>query len=205
MSTPSSRKQSTSRNSGDKNYDGLKFEDVPANPIAATKKRSKRAEEYEGKTTGLLNMAMQMCLQNENTHADAAALIHHGPAFASKLGDLADTDERVRKGLDLITSGSENPYIALTMATLPLAAQILRNHETPGPEKRTFGLKLPFTKRTLSLKLRFKLKNPFLRSMTAPPEQLKSTIFSNPAVLAALKTQMPELFEESTANGQAPA
>lgn len=135
---------------------------------------------------------MRTCAQTPATVPDAAAIITHGPAFASKLGDLADADQRVRRALDLVTSGTDNPYLALTLATLPLVAQILRNHETADVSgSRRVQVRIPFTKgkRSIGLNLKFKLRNPFLRSITHDPAQMTHEIFNNPDISAALAAQ----------------
>lgn len=154
-------------------------------------KRSDRAIEYEKRVGGLLNGAMKGLAEKESTVPDAAAIILLGPAFASKLGDLADEDDKVRKALDFVTSGTGNPYIALAFAALPLAAQILRNHESDTPVK--VAVKVPFSKRRLQVPFKLKLKNPFLRGMTNEPNALANSVFSDPRIAEALTQQGVDL------------
>lgn len=165
----------------------VEFHDVPTS-VAAAPERTKRAEEYERKITDVLSQIMRMCAANESTVADAATLIQHGPALASKAGDLADQDARVRKAVDMITSGTENPYIALGLATLPLVAQIMRNHETGDVSKR-IHLRIPFTKRSFKLPFKLRLSNPFVRSLTVPPDHITNATFGNPDIRNALAQQ----------------
>lgn len=193
MSVNSSKRsaRSTSRNFSP----DIQFEDVPT-PIVAGPKRTQRAKDYEEKIEGLLNVAMRTCAGNPATVADAATILVHGPVLASKTGDLADADPRVRHAIDLITAGSENPYVALALAALPLATQLLRNHEAADLNgTRKVQLKIPFTrgKRTIGINLRFKLRNPFLRSMTVEPRQISQAAFGNPAIAEALKAQGVEV------------
>lgn len=129
-------------------------------------------------------MVMQMTVNNPKTSADAAAIIAHGPEFAKQLGRLADHDERVRKAIDFISSGTDNPYAAVMVAAMPLLAQVLRNHEreTESP----IEVKVPFIKRVFRLKWRLKLKNPVLLGLSKPPELMQAEIFGNSSIMASL-------------------
>ena len=180
--TSTRRSRSTSKTDPE-----IKFHDVPSS-VAAAPERTRRAEEYERKITDVLSQIMRMCAANEGTVADAATLIQHGPAFASKAGDLADQDDRVRKAVDMITSGTENPYIALGLATLPILAQVMRNHETGDVAKRVH-IRIPFTKRSFKLPFKLRLSNPFVRSLTVPPEHITMATFGNPEIRTALAQQ----------------
>lgn len=148
--------------------------------------RSERARAYEDKVAGILNLAMRMCAGNEGTVSDAAAFIEHGPGFASKLGDLAAHDARIRKGIDFITTGTDNPYAAVVLAALPLISQIIRNHETE--TAKPLEVRIPFTKRTFRPKIKIRLNIAFLRGMTTTPAQLVRNVFGRPDVKAALIT-----------------
>lgn len=160
---------------------------MPTSPVAIGPKRTARSKEYETKTTNFLSQFMQAFAGNPATIADAAALITHGPTFSAKVGDLADADPRVRKAVDFITTGTDNPYLSLALATLPLVAQVVRNHETEAPVR--VGIKIPFTKRTWKVPFSLKLRNPFLRSVTHEPPSLVSAVFGNPAIRAAMEQQ----------------
>lgn len=161
--------------------------DFPVPTVTSKPQRSKRAETYEARVSGMLNGVMRACAANTATVSDAAALIAHGDTVASKAGDLADTDPRVRKAIDFISSGTENPYAAFALATLPLAAQIIRNHETKPNTDVKFKLRIPFTKKHLSIPFRLRLKNPVLRSVTEEPSVLSKAIFGNPAIAESLR------------------
>jgi hypothetical protein len=162
---------------------------MPENPVAVGGKRTARAKNYEKKTASLLNMFMKAAAGNPATIADAAALISYGPTISAKLGDLADEDPRVRRAVDFVTSGTENPYASLVLASIPLLAQVVRNHETETPVR--VGLKIPFTKgRTIKVPFSLKLRNPFLRNnFTYPSQDLTQAVFGNPAVRAAMIEQ----------------
>lgn len=168
--------------------ESLQFEDVPVNPILDKPKRGKIAREYEDRVAGLLSFAMRLCASNERTVADAAAILEYGQPVASKAGDLAEADPRVKKAIDIITSGSENPYAALVLASMPLIAQIMRNHETADLKQR-IAVRVPFTKKEISIPFRFKLRNPMLRSLTVPPDTLKEKIFGAPDIMVALQNE----------------
>lgn len=163
------------------------IQDVPENPLTHAPNRTKRAKDYEQRLAGLMQMAMSGCAGNPATVADAAAIIEHGPIIASKAGDLADQDERVRKAIDFITSGSENPYLALVVATVPLVAQVLRNHESD--VVKNVEVKVPFWKKRVRLPFKIKLRNPFLRSLTKEPDALNHKVFGQPEIMAALQEQ----------------
>lgn len=158
--------------------------DMPSNPIVAGPRRTARAKDYEKKISNLLNSVMKTAAGNPATIADAATIIAHGPAVSAKTGDLADADPRVRRAVDFITSGTENPYLSLALVSIPLVAQLVRNHEMQAPVR--VGLKIPFTKRTFKVPFSLKLRNPFLRNMTHEPEDITSLVFKNADVYAAM-------------------
>jgi len=168
-------------------FDDMTQAEMPTNPVAVGSNRNARSREYEAKVSNLLNTFLQAAAGNPATIADAAALVAHGPTVAAKTGDLADADPRVRKAVDFITSGTENPYLSLALASIPLIAQIVRNHETEAPVK--VGIKIPFTKRTWKVPFSLKLRNPFLRSVTHEPLDLTAAIFGNPTIRAAMEQQ----------------
>lgn len=162
--------------------------DIPnlsAQSILVDKKsRSEKAIAYDEKVQGVLSLVMKMCAANEGTVADAAAFIEHGEALASKMGDLAAHDKRVAHGIDLITSGTENPYAAVVLAALPLVAQIIRNHETE--TAKPFEIRIPFTKRTFKPKIKIRLNIAFMRALTVSPRQMISSVFGREDIRAAL-------------------
>lgn len=159
--------------------------DFSAQSILGKKKsRSEKAYAYEKKSEDFLGFIMRLCASNENTVADAATLIEHGEAFSSKLGDLAAHDKRVAHGIDLITSGSENPYAAVVLAALPIVAQIIRNHETE--TAKPFEIRIPFTQRTFKPKIKIRLNIAFMRALTMHPRQMIQSVFGRDDVRQAL-------------------
>lgn len=164
---------------------------VPMPGLLERKARSEKAIAYDDKVQGVLSMVMRMLASSESTVSDAATFIEHGEAFASKMGDLAARDKRVAHGIDLITSGSENPYVAVVLAALPIVAQITRNHETD--TARPFEIRIPFTKRTIKPKIKIKLNIAFMRALTVHPRTLIQNVFSRPEVREALIEQGVEV------------
>lgn len=158
--------------------------EMPSNPVAAGPKRTKRAKDYELKATDFLNTAMRALASSEATVPDAAAVITHGDIFAAKLGDLADADPRVRRAVDWITAGTENPYVAVVAAALPLVAQVVRNHEVDNTVR--VGIRIPFTKRTIRIPFKMKLNNKILRGLTRRPQDITDAVFQNPEIKHAL-------------------
>lgn len=152
--------------------------------LGEKKSRSEKARAYDEKVQGVLSLIMKMCAGNENTVADAATFIEHGEAFASKMGDLAAHDKRVAHGIDLITSGTENPYAAVALAALPIVAQIIRNHETE--TAKPFEIRIPFTKRTFKPKIKIRLNIAFMRALTVHPRQMIQSVFGREDVRQAL-------------------
>jgi hypothetical protein len=152
--------------------------------LGEKKSRSEKARAYDEKVQGVLALVMKMCAANENTVADAATFIEHGEAFASKMGDLAAHDKRVAHGIDLITSGTENPYAAVVLAALPIVAQIIRNHETE--TAKPFEIRIPFTKRTFKPKIKIRLNIAFMRALTVHPRQMIHSVFGREDIRTAL-------------------
>jgi hypothetical protein len=163
----------------------------PVEPIADElldgKERSPKAKAYESKVKGILNLVMKSAVQSETFVSDGAAILAHGPDFCKAAGDLADHDPRAAKIIDFINGGSDNPYAAMIVAAIPLVAQVVRNHEMEAAAP--VGIRIPFTKLRFNLKLRLRLKNPFLRAATMDGDELSRQVFSTPGVLDSLKDQ----------------
>lgn len=161
------------------------------------------AKRYQKKVRRVLASAFRLTVGQPATVPDAAAIIMHGPDFAEKLGILADKDPRVRRGIDMFTEGTENPYLAVGFATIPLLMQLFRNHEdvlspraivearrqskaqakadpTPGRE-----WKIPGTKR--KIRIRFRIHFPAVRNFTNDPAALSQYVFLNPDMAEALQ------------------
>jgi hypothetical protein len=166
------------------------------------------AREYEKKTEAALNSVMRFCAQNPRTVADAAAIIAYGDNFASAVGEVAEVNRRTRQMIDLILS-PESPWLALAIAGIPMATQLLRNHETavsnipqtfknrPSKEQRKAvkaeakanrpKVAFKLFKREIKITLPFRLKFNFVMSQTVEPEALTKAVFSNEQVVKALK------------------
>jgi hypothetical protein len=166
------------------------------------------AREYEKKTQSALNTVMRFCVQSERTVPDAAAVIAYGDDFAAAVGDCADISKTLRQGIDIILS-PESPWLALAIAGLPLATQLIRNHQTEltamqnglkqRPDKATRKAmrvesranrpKIHFKlgKRQFEISVPVKLKLTFLMAQTVEPKKLEHGVFNNEQVVKALK------------------
>lgn len=171
--------------------------------IGESPKKSVRHRQYEKKVRKLLAAGFRYTAANENTVSDAAAIIIHGPDFADSAGALADKDERFRRGIDMLTDGSENPYLAFAIAAVPFAMQIYRNHEkdlqpsviaervkqnrAERKERAPKEYKIPFTNKRLQIKFRFQF--PAMQVLTNEPTALADYVFSNPNVQQMIHKQ----------------
>jgi hypothetical protein len=185
--------------------------------FAKQKPRPVKARAYEKKVSGILRAGFKYTAEHEATVPDAAAILLYGPEFCRATGDLANADERVAKAIDWLTEGTENPYLAFAFAAIPFAAQLYRNHEDVAnpkamataikesrgkrKEKAPREYKIPFTNRTLRLRIAFSL--PSLKLITSPPEALTEHVFTNPDILRTLEKEEINLAwnRASTANG----
>lgn len=156
----------------------------PKSILSAKKSRSEKAIAYDEKVQGVLSVIMKICAGNESTVPDAATFLEHGEAFASKMGDLAAHDKRVAHGIDLITTGTDNPYAAAVLAALPIVSQLIRNRETD--EAKPFEIRIPFTKRTFKPKIKIRLNIPVMRALTVHPRVLVQNVFGRPDIRQAL-------------------
>jgi hypothetical protein len=164
--------------------------------------RTVRGRKYEQSTRTILNTLFKEAVAHESTVPDAAAIIMYGPGFSERLGNLADHDARVRRGLDMLMEGAENPYLAFAMVGIPFVAQLYRNHqdtlaprailksvkthraeakEKPGGRQ----FKIPFTKRTFTV--HFRLSAPPIENFTSDPTALANHVFSDPSIIASLE------------------
>lgn len=163
--------------------------DEPDKDFLKAPRRKPHAATYEQRVRGSLNNVMRVCLADPRTMPDGAALIMYGTQFSRAMGDWAAENEYVRKGIDFIAGGTESPGAMAVAAFLPLALQILRNHEAnvkaEVPVKR---IKIPFTKRYLNVRLKLRLGKR-LRNMTNDPQEFTQWVLGNPAIREALKKQ----------------
>lgn len=172
--------------------------------------QSAKAREYSGKVKAMLKSGMVGAI-NIGDFPDAATILEYGPSFADATGQLADNSEWAAKAVDVITSPG-NPVMLFAMTTIPFVAQLFRNHEAAIrniPETRrqarlrrkamanakraeeprftikAFGRQWPVRFRTPKLG---KILAGF-KSQTKDPEALTFRVFTDPAVLRALKKQ----------------
>lgn len=189
----------------------------PDETIIKEKPKSRTHKEYEKKVRGGLATAFNILASRESTVPDAAAIIMHGPEFADKAGALADHDARFRRAIDMLSEGSENPYIAFAAAAIPMGLQVYRNHKDilqPSVIASTIKqnraeakarpprkIRIPFTKKYLEVRLQFQL--PSVEAVTNPPEALSNYVFSQPAVQEMIKKQEIKLaWKPPSGNGR---
>ena len=92
--------------------------------------KGKTAEREES-----LNGIMQLAtfgLVVTKQYADAGAVGKHGPALAHETAVLAESNERIAKGIDYLEQ--VGPYAGLITAAMPLVLQILANHSVLNAE-----------------------------------------------------------------------
>lgn len=88
---------------------------------ASVQQREQRKEGIAG-----LFQLVSLPLILSGKYADAGAVATHAPTISEETAKLAETDERIAKAIDkLIMMG---PYAGLVAAVVPLALQILVNH-----------------------------------------------------------------------------
>src|SRR6516162_143891 len=191
--------------------------DEPDEGFVQPSVRGRTAKTYEKKIKTVMNAIFRQTVAHQATVPDAATILMHGPDFAEKWGDLAEHDKRVRRGIDMILDGTENPYIAVVIPTAALLLQLYRNHEdalSPSgaveaikksrarvKEREPKRVRIPFTKRYLEF--RWKLNMPAVRNMTNEPQQLAAYVFNNPAVIASMQKAGIETIGGVNLNGSA--
>lgn len=182
---------------------GEKFRGIVADSdtLAEFIKRPKTAvaREYEKKTAAALNSVFRGFAGSPGTVIDAATILVFGDGLSAAAGELAQEDPRAKSVIDFITTPS-NPWVAFAMVAVPFAAQLMRNHETAleelPPVKKVIGVKIPFTKRAISIPLRIKPRLPKrLRGTTVQPEAMLG-VFEHPDVKRALKKRGITVSEE---------
>lgn len=173
--------------------------DEPDATFIKKPRRDRNAAAYEKKVKNLLNAGMRLTIQNPATIPDAAALIMYGGELSRTMGDLAAKDPWVRRSIDFISGGADNPYLAVIAAATPLVLQLLRNHE-PVAEMPVRRIRIPFTKRELRIKFRIKLGK--LRNLSNDPQQFTAHVLSNADVQAELQRQGILIGEQQSSNGR---
>jgi hypothetical protein len=183
------------------------------------KNQTAKSRAYERKVLSMEKAVVIGSLKRQN-FADAAAVLKDGPAFARAMGDSAAKNDKIAGWVDMITA-PDNPTVVLAITALGLFGQLMRNHQdeiekttqavkTSWRERRqarksgvklvdrepvaTTTVKLPFRKKPLTLKWRFRV--PVLGAFTKgifgasiAPEVLTHTVFSDPDLQRALEKQ----------------
>lgn len=145
--------------------------------IADATKRKAAALRYEKKVNKTVSGLVKVAAQHPATVTDAATLFLYGPKLGRAFGDLAAEDERVAKAIEWFDSGVSNPYLDAAAVAVPIMLQLMRNHEV---EATPEGVKIPFTKRRITL--RFRIKFPWLNKATDDPGHLYRQVFGNATV-----------------------
>lgn len=147
-------------------------------------KRSAKAELYEKKVRKVVRIAIKLTAPRPSTVPDAGILLASGPSLAVAWGDLAAEDARIAKMIDFLDDGADNLYLNALMVTIPVLAQILRNHEPViEPEH---GIKIPFTKKRI--RIPFRVKFAWLNAITHKPSDA-AAVMHIPAIKDKLAEQ----------------
>lgn len=97
----------------------------------------KGGKDYTPGVMGLFSIPIGACAglgaatKNDTFLADAATLNGYAPGIAAALNDLAQENHQIAGVLDRALQ--VGPYSALIMATMPMVAQLARNHELLPP------------------------------------------------------------------------
>lgn len=158
--------------------------DEPDAGFLTEQRRSPKSVKYEKKTAAWFNTLFRASLGNTETLPDAAAISMHAKPVSRAVGDLAAADPRIERAIDFVSTGTSNPYAAVVFAVMPLALQLIRNHDIPVFKPRTLSIKLPFGKRKGEVWRTFTIDP---RNFTNDPDALAEYVFSNPEMLAALE------------------
>lgn len=102
--------------------------DAPDFTAFIKRTKNARVREYEKRTASALKAVALGAMQADD-FPDAAAVLWYGPAIATATGHIADTSDRARNLLDIVTAPN-SPWVALAMSVMPLIAQVARNHES---------------------------------------------------------------------------
>jgi hypothetical protein len=176
---------------------------------------SQRSRQYERKVQSVLKAGVIGAI-NVQDFPDAAALLKYGPAFARASGELADSNAKTRDIIDMLTAPS-SPVAMFLAASIPLAAQLFRNHEPqvqqvaenvrqtraqrkaakkagmriPKPEAREVAAIKFFGKR-IPIKVRLpKMKinmiGKMLHARATHPQIIVNEVFGDPKVMKALR------------------
>jgi len=162
----------------------------PDKKLIAGDRRKTGAAKYEKKMRGVFRDASLLTVTNQNTVSDAAAIILHGPQAARAIGDLAAIDPKIARGVDMLSEGSTNPYVACVLACMPLGLQMIRNHENTEVSSPA-SFRIPIIKKSIRLpKIHFKFKlSDKMRMFTKDPQEFTFKVLTDPDVVEALKSR----------------
>jgi hypothetical protein len=172
--------------------------------------QTRNAKEYSDKVKALLKSGMVATI-NVGDFPDAAAILTYGPEFADAAGQFADSNKYAAQAIDIITSPG-NPAAMFILTAIPLIAQLTRNHEESIkrlPETRKQARlrrkamadarkveKPRFTIRAMGREWPVRFRTPRIskvfsafRAQTRDPDSMTLNVFTDPAVIRALKKQ----------------
>lgn len=179
-------------------------------------RKTPTAREYEIKVQSALKEVLKFRLGAGTPAglADVATILAMGPNLAERAGILADTDERAKHALDMLTA-PDNPWLMFALAALPFIGQLFRNHEDqvkaiPGGFKKTREQRkaeraarpkpvLHIGKREFKLPFRVSLKFGMLRQNTYDPQYLINQVMSSPKVRSAINDKYGVVIGEKNA------
>jgi hypothetical protein len=184
--------------------------------------QTKLAKEYTEKTNSVLKALLVGSL-NAGDFPDAAAILKHGPGFASATGQLCDSSERARGLVEMITSPA-SPLTMFVMTAIPLVGQVIRNHEAqiaqiPETRRQRRMMRKATVQAKAERKPRFTIRMfgrawPIyanvsmpkwskvfagFRTQTVEPDLLAAQVFTDPAVIKALQKMGVVLVNQSEA------
>lgn len=184
-----------------------------------------KAKEYSGKVKSVLKSGLVGAI-NVGDFEDAAAILQYGTPFADAAGQLADSNEWAAKGIDIITSPG-NPIMLFLMTAIPFGAQLVRNHEETIKQlptsRRQARLRRKamatakkaepprFTIRVMGRSWPVHFRTPKVgkllagfKAQTRDPAEMTFQVFTDPAVIRALKKQGIVLVKQEGTNNAPP-
>lgn len=145
------------------------------NEAAKTSAHDRRVEGLDG----IWQMLSVACVVKKQ-YADAAAFGSLGHPVSVEVANLADTDEKIAKAIDMISVSG--PYAKLVATTLPLALQLMANHNmVPSEGVAQFGVVPPDL---LAKKMELEIQKKFAE-MEAEIDRLRSEMQNNGLANAA--------------------
>ena len=101
--------------------------DAPDYALFIRHHRTDRGKEYEQKVASMLKATALASFRNGNV-VDGCAVLHYGPAFAKKCGDLTDVSPGAAQAIDLLAV-PDNPWVGFGLIAIPFMLQLFRNHQ----------------------------------------------------------------------------